>query len=69
MITHVFILHVSMIDSYMIIIISLIATVVVHISIVKVVRTFAHSHLLSLLPIILPWVSIIIYKVRGCLVI
>jgi len=39
---HVFLLHVSMVDMYVIIVMSFIATVMVHISIVNVVRTFVH---------------------------
>jgi len=58
--TYVFLLHVNTVNIYMIIIMSFIITIVVHISIVNVVRTFVHSHPLSLLPIVLPWVSIII---------
>ena len=52
--THVFLLYVSMIDTYVISIMSFTVTVVVHISIVNVVHTFVPCYKLSLLPILLP---------------
>jgi len=55
--THAFLLYVSMLDTSMIIIMSFIATVVVHVSIANVIHTFAHIYTLLLLPIVIPWVS------------
>ena len=52
--THVFLLLVSRVDTYMTIIMSFIAIVVFHISIVNVVCTFVPSYTLSLLPTVLP---------------
>ena len=49
MTTHIFLLHVSMVDIYMIILMSFVAIVVVHISMINVVCTFVHSYALSLL--------------------
>jgi len=52
--TYVFLLHVSMVDTYMIIMMSFVATVVVHISMVNVVCTFIPSYTLSIRPTLLP---------------
>ena len=51
---HIFLLHVNMVHNYMIIILSCIATIVVHISIASVALTFVSSYTLSLLPVVLP---------------
>ena len=56
-ITHAFLLRVSMVDTSMIIIMSFIAIVVVLIFIVNRVRSFVPSYTLLLLPTGLPWVS------------
>ena len=46
MTTHALLMHVSMVDTYIIIIMGFIATVVVHISIINVVRTLVNSYML-----------------------
>jgi len=58
----VFLLHVSKVDTYMIITMNFIATVMVHIAIVNVVRTFVPSYTLLLLRIVPSRVSQIILQ-------
>jgi len=54
--THIFLLHVCMVDTYMIIIMSFTSTVAVHIFIIDVVRTFVHSYMSLLLVTVFLWV-------------
>ena len=68
MTTHVFLLHVTMIDTYMIIIIMCFtATIMVHDLMASVVCTFVHSYRLLLLPIVSLGFHESDYKARGCL--
>jgi len=57
----------SIVDTCMIIIMSFISTVVVHISVTSVVRTFVHSYMLLILPTVLLGFHESYYKVRGYL--